>query len=238
MAPPKKPLRGNAVAGFTLIELLVVVSIILIVASVIFVGGKSGSGTQLSASQRILSGIAQGARGQAILKGATTRIIIYSDSAANSADDKKLRYCGIIYADTSDSASLDPAGNPTQWIAATQGNLLPEGIYFNPILSEGKSPSSLPKMTLEYPRVQAVSQGSGAEYYYYEFKSNGTMASSPINFSNSWLILQAGTLKPSSAGVLEVDFGAAEYEYLVAGLIFRRVGTTTLVSNPADIITP
>lgn len=70
-------------AAFTLIELLVVISIILIASSIIFIGGTGGDGAKLSSAQRIVSGIAQGARGQAILKNANTRLIIYSDSASN-----------------------------------------------------------------------------------------------------------------------------------------------------------
>ena len=63
----------NRKSAFTLIELLVVISIILIASSIIFIGGGGGDGAKLSSSQRIISGIAQGARGQAILKNATTR---------------------------------------------------------------------------------------------------------------------------------------------------------------------
>ena len=60
----------NRKSAFTLIELLVVISIILIASSIIFIGGGGGDGAKLSSSQRIISGIAQGARGQAILKNA------------------------------------------------------------------------------------------------------------------------------------------------------------------------
>ena len=63
--------------GFTLIELLVVISVILIASSVIFIGGNGGAGASLSSSQRIVSGITKGARGQAILKNARARLIIY-----------------------------------------------------------------------------------------------------------------------------------------------------------------
>jgi len=210
----------NRKSAFTLIELLVVISIILIASSIIFIGGSGGDGAKLSSSQRIISGIAQGARGQAILKNATTRLIIYSDSAFNKDEEKKLRYFGIVYEDNANSG---------QWFAATQGTYLPEGIYFNEALSK-----DLParNMKINYPRQSAQSGNSGEEYYYYEFNSNGTMAT---DYNNTWLAIQAGTLKPNSGGVLGVDFTEIENEGLKAALIFRRVGTTTLVSDPTDI---
>ena len=205
-------------SAFTLIELLVVISIILIASSIIFIGGSGGDGAKLSSSQRIISGVAQGARGQAILKNATTRLIIYSDLDSNKDEEKKLRYFGIVYEDNANSG---------QWFAATQGTYLPEGIYFNEALSK-----DLParNMKINYPRQSAQSGSSGEEYYYYEFNSNGTMAT---DYNNTWLAIQAGTLKPGSGGLLEVDF--KENEGLKAALIFRRVGTTTLVSDPTDI---
>ena len=208
-------------SAFTLIELLVVISIILIASSIIFIGGGGGEGAKLSSSQRIISGIAQGARGQAILKNATTRLIIYSDLASNEDEEKKLRYFGIVYEDNA---------NPGQWFAATQGTYLPEGIYFNKDLSKEYPTSST--MKINYPRQSAQSGSSGEEYYYYEFNSNGTMAT---DYDNTWLAIQAGTLKPNSGGVLGVDFTEIENEGLKAALIFRRVGTTTFVSDPTDI---
>ena len=208
-------------SAFTLIELLVVISIILIASSIIFIGGGGGDGAKLSSSQRIISGIAQGARGQAILKNAKVRLIIYSDLASNEDEEKKLRYFGIVYEDNA---------NPGQWFAATQGTYLPEGIYFNEALSKEFPASS--KMKINYPRQSAQSASSGEEYYYYEFNSNGTMAT---DYDNTWLAIQAGTLKPNSGGVLEVDFTEIKNEGLKAALIFRRVGTTTLVSDPAEI---
>ena len=216
----------NRKSAFTLIELLVVISIILIASSIIFIGGGGGDGAKLSSSQRIISGIAQGARGQAILKNAKVRLIIYSEANTDMDPDKLLRYFGIIYADPEDTDQE----NPTSWIAATQGTYLPEGIYFNKSLSKGW-PSSV--MNLDYPRLSAQSGGS-EQYYYYEFNRNGTMAT---NYDNTWLAIQAGTLKPNSGGVFGVEesFDDVENEGLKAALIFRRVGTTTLVSNPTEI---
>lgn len=213
-------LHQNSKKAFTLIELLVVISIILIASSIIFIGGTGGDGAKLSSAQRIMSGIAQGARGQAILKNARTRLIIYSDASSNLDDEKKLRYIGIVYEDND---------NANQWIAATQGTYLPEGIYFNEALSQS-FPGS--KMTINFPRQSSQILGSGEEYYYYEFNSNGTMAS---GFDNTWLAIQAGTLKPGSGGNLEVDFSEIKNEGLKAALIFRRTGTTTPVNDPNAI---
>lgn len=213
-------------SAFTLIELLVVISIILIATSVLFVvGGGGGDGVKLSSAQRIVSSVAQGARGQAILKNASTRLIIYSDSDENEDDEKKLRYLGVIYANPDDP---NPT-NPTTWIAATQGTYLPEGVYFNEDLSD-----SFPgtRMTINYPRISAQTEGSGEEYFYYEFNRNGTMNS---NYINSWLALQAGTLKPGGSGDLEISFDELDKQGLKAALIFRRVGTTTLVTDPSEI---
>lgn len=207
--------------GFTLIELLVVISIILIASSVIFIGGNGGSGVSLSSAQRIVSGIAKGARGQAILKNAKTRLIIYADTSADREDDKYLRFFGIIYENSDKS----------EWIAATQGTYLPEGVFFNPDLSRRRGWSPTATMKLDYPRSISKSEGSGDSFYYYEFNANGTMSD---DFTNDWLVVGAGTLKPSGGRLaLEID---PVQESLVIGLIFRRSGTTTAVNQPEDIL--
>lgn len=242
--------RPRKHSAFTLIELLVVISIIVIASSILFVAGGGGDGAKLGTAQRIVSGLAQGARGQALLKGAPTRLIIYSNAAANTEVDKKLRFFGIVYW----AEERDPATGALiaeGWKAATQGTYLPEGIYFNPDL--GDSRGAIPTMNLEYPRrtigsnTNRASGGSGEEYYFYEFNSNGTMAlsgpnTSGFNFSNSWMALQAGVLMPGSgpSDPLEVRFPASEpsleaSENLKVGLIFRRVGTVTMVTDPEEI---
>ena len=219
-------------AAFTLIELLVVISIILIATSILFVGGGgSGDGVKLSSAQRVVSSMAQGVRGQALLKGQKARLIIYADAESNADEpDKILRFFGIIYQDPETSG---------QWLAATQGTSLPEGIYFDQALSEGISYSNWPGLTmnLEYPRQSSQAQ-AGPEYYYYEFNPNGTMAST---FENSWLVLRAGTLKPVAGWdgdgppPLKVNFDDASKANLKSALIFRRVGSTTLVTDPTEI---
>jgi prepilin-type N-terminal cleavage/methylation domain-containing protein len=231
-------------SGFTLVELLVVISIILIASSIIFIGGTGGDGAKLSSAQRILSGVAQGARGQAILKNTDTRLIIYSDDASNLDDEKKLRFFGIVY--WGNDVDENGVVTATGWKAATQGTFLPEGIYFNEDLSKDGDGGSIPTMTLDYPRIKVGDNkdredgGGGEQFFFYEFSPNGTMAPSSnetksTDFSNAWLALQAGTLKPGTGDALEVDFTEEENENLKSALIFRRTGTTTPVNDPQKV---
>lgn len=233
-------------AAFTLVELLVVISIILIATSVLFVGGGGGGdGIKLSSAQRIASSIAQGARGQALLKNADTRLIIYSENNTDGDPEKLLRYVGIVYRaaevqqDGDGNPVLDSDGNPVMvegWKAATQGTYLPEGIYFDRELSAaGQNNFPNTTMNIEYPRQSLQVEGSGPEFYYYGFNANGTMKSSPDDFVNSWLVMRAGILKPDGDDNLAVDFSDEDKQSLKSALIFRRVGTTTLVTNPDEI---
>jgi prepilin-type N-terminal cleavage/methylation domain-containing protein len=203
--------------GFTLIELLVVISIILLVSSIIFVGGNAGAGAKLSSSLRVVSGVAQGARGQAILKNVQTRLIIHNDT---SDVEKYRRFFGIVYANPDDP---NPT-NPTSWIAATQGTYLPEGVYFDPSLVASTTVSS---MNLEYPRANAVPE-SGESYYYYAFNNNGTSAN-----PNDWLPIRVGYINAS--GDLEPYDENGEDGFLKAALIFRKAGTTTSVIDPEAV---
>ena len=213
----------NSKRGFTLIELLVVISIILLASSIIFIGGNSGGGASLSSSVRIVSGIAQGARGQAILKNAGTRLIINNDPADL---DKYRRQFGIVYKVT-DSAGAEG------WKAATQGTMLPDGIYFDPATSASESGAdwTATNMSLDYPRVSAQMAPGSTDYLYYEFNSNGTSAN-----ANAYLVLRAATMIPDVDGTAVSELKVSEEDVgLKAALIFRRAGTTTPVTEPGAI---
>lgn len=217
---------NQSLRGFSLIELLVVISIILIVASIIFVGGNTGGGAALSSSQRIVSGIVQGARGQAVLKGTTARMIIHNDP---SELDKYRRFFGIIY-----NSSTIPGGE--EWIASTQGTYLPKGIYFDAVTSQSETGSSAiwsssRTMNIDFPRNSPQDGSSGPEYLYYQFNSAGTSSN-----ANAWIVLRAGTMVPSSDGssVSEIRVDVSEVS-LKTAMIIRRAGTTTLVNEPEAI---
>jgi prepilin-type N-terminal cleavage/methylation domain-containing protein len=230
----KNPLMFNQIKrarcqAFTLIELLVVISIILIASSIIFIGGNSGAGASLSSSLRIVSGIAQGARGQAILKNAETRLIINNDPTDL---EKYRRYFGIVYW----GEDVDSNGNVTAtgWKAATQGTSLPDGIYFDPVISNqfGANRGGLSEtISLNYPRVSVagntdLQSGAGSTpYFQYAFNSNGTSAN-----PNEWLGIRAGNL--DALGALVPYDSDSENGFLKAAVIFRRAGTTTPVTDP------
>lgn len=215
--------------AFTLVELLVVISIILIASSVIFLGSGGGDGAKLSSSQRIVSGIAQGARGQAILKNAETRLIIHNDP---SDPEKYLRYFGIVYWG-------EDSGGVEGWLAATQGTYLPEGIYFSEELSQdfGAFRGPLPEIiSLDYPLTRVSSNtdkdsgGGSTDYFQYGFEVNGTSVN-----PNEWLALRAGVLRPTGPDAYELDFDAEGQQGLKAAIIFRRSGSVTRVDDPIQI---
>ncbi|MFL2825702.1 MAG: pilus assembly FimT family protein [Opitutales bacterium] len=213
--------------GYTLIELLVVLALMTIAFSFVIVNTMNNDGMSLKSSQRILSAVAQGAKGQAIMKQSSARLIIYADQSEGSDANKYLRYVGIV--------TQDPS-NPRKWIAGTDGTYLPKGIYFMPELSQianGRG-KRIGKMYLEYPRIQSQfnDRRSGEEYYYYEFNANGTMGA---NFVNAWLIFGVGDLIPKGNRQLDVSFDNPSNELLKSGLIFRKVGSTTLVTDADQI---
>ena len=213
--------------GYTLIELLVVLGLMTIAFSFVVVNTINNDGMSLKSSQRILSAVAQGAKGQAIMNQSPARLIIYADQGDDSDKNKYLRFFGIV--------TQDP-NNPRKWIAGTEGTYLPKGIYFMPKLSEMANSRNkrIGKMYLEYPRIQSKFSDPryGEEYYYYEFNANGTMA---VDFVNTWLVFGAGNLEPKGNRQLDVSFENPSLEALKSALIFRKVGSTTLVTDSEQI---
>lgn len=218
---------GKRYHGYTLIELLVVLGIMVIAFSYVIVNTIRSDSMALKASQRIISAVAQGAKGQAILKQAPSRLIIYADQGEGSDKSKYLRYFGIV--------TQDPQ-NPRKWIAGTDGTYLPKGIYFMPefsaIVNGGKN--RLGKMHLEYPRISPKISDSryGNEYYYFEFNPNGTTATKSVN---SWLIFGAGKYLNDQSRQLDISFDRPSDYAIKSALIFRKLGTTTLVTDYAEI---
>lgn len=208
------------------------ISIILIASSIIFIGGSGGDGAALSSAQRVLAGVSQGARGQAILRNSDTLLIIHND---NTDQDKYRRFIGILYYQEANPDTGLQAG----WVAATQGIYLPEGIYFDPKLSKdfgSNRTGGQVSVTLDYPRNSpqnninfSTSEAPAADsYLFYRFNSNGTSAN-----PNEWLAIRAGQFD-ASGDLREYDPNG-EASGLKSAIIFRRVGTTTKVDDPSAI---
>jgi type II secretory pathway pseudopilin PulG len=213
--------------AYTLVELLVVMGVLLIGFSAVFIGTSSGDGAKLSSAQRTLSGLVKAARGQAILENAQVRLIIHNDTNINEID-KYRRFVGIVYKFTDDS------GNDF-WIAAGKGTYLPKGIYFDSAISDTESGTNwtiASTMQINYPRLSPQTDGNGTNFLFYEFYSNGTSAN-----PNAYLVFRAGKVVPGSSNTTTLDLPTAteQKSSIRSGLIFRQVGTATLVDNPDDI---
>lgn len=216
-------------AAYTLVELLVVMGVLLIAFSFIYVGSNSGDGAKLSSAQRTLSGLVKAARAQAILKNARVRLIIHDDDSINEID-KYRRFVGIVYYGT------DKGGN-IGWIATDKGTYLPKGIYFDSATSAAKSGTewtTASTMQINYPRLSAQSEGSGNDFLYYEFNSNGSSAN-----PNAFLIFRAGKVVPSGGNLsvnLDLPASGEQKSRIRAGLIIRQSGAATLINDPDAII--
>ena len=67
--------------------------------SFVIVNTVNDEGMSLKSSQRILSAVAQGVRGQAIMNQSPARLIIYADQGQDSDQNKYLRFFGIVTQD-------------------------------------------------------------------------------------------------------------------------------------------
>lgn len=200
--------------AFSLIELLVVIGIITLMAGLIGTAlTTSGGATSVKASQRVLAGLVQSARTQALLKQQKVRLLIHADESDPS---RYRRYAGLVYGSDTDG-----------WIAVNDGTLLPSGAYFA-IDTENSTFTSNSTISLQYPRREAKMVGTGDSYYYVEFNADGTVVTSPAPI----IAVQAASLTgPATPGniPLENDPNA------IAAVVIHKLGSITFLDD-ADII--
>lgn len=159
------------------------------------------------------------ARGQAILKSATTRLIIHDDP---TDVDKYRRFVGIVYDQDN--------GNATKsWVAADRGVYLPKRIYFDAATSQSKSSNmgaawtvATNTMKINYPRLSGQNGDLGTAYLYYEFNSSGACSE-----SNACLVFRAGKMVPGTG----LEFPDSQ-SGIISALILRRSGSATVVEDP------
>ncbi|MCC5847191.1 MAG: prepilin-type N-terminal cleavage/methylation domain-containing protein [Verrucomicrobia bacterium] len=122
-APAYPGCRHSGVAsGFTLVELLVVMAIIILISGFIVTAISGGDGSQaLNSGISKANGIFSVARSAAVQRKAPMRVLVHFDP---EDPDKFLRYMVTLY--------LDDSETPPQWKVYSEGQYLPNGVYFSP----------------------------------------------------------------------------------------------------------
>ena len=183
--------HNTSTSGFTVVELLVAITVMAILASILFSAlNQNDNAPRLETAQMVLGQAIANARSQAILKQSRARLIIYSqEPTSRDESDKFLRYFGEVVESSQESS---------QWEVALKGELLPEGIYFIPesesstVTWNEERPTSEhngQRMKLSFPSLELESEGTGPEWSYFEFKSTGRMTG-----LNNKVVLAQGNL--------------------------------------------
>lgn len=225
--------------GFTLVELLVVIAIIAIMSGFIVaaVGGDDGK-SALDAGISRADGMFSLARSAAITRKTRTRVLVHYD---NADMNRFLRYMIIIYEDTDGD-----------WQLYSEGEHLPNGIYFSPAMSSRPADRRLHTVELTVGAApdfnlnilndeMALRQNSDVNqatnvdplnrpppgrqrWYAYEFNPNGTAAHPLKRF-----VLARGIVPPDGS---QLNIPSTE---LSAGFVVFRSGNTQHFQDPAHL---
>ncbi len=204
--------------GFTLVEMLVVISIITVMLTVGSLGLRNLSKARgVSAGLPIAEAVFAEARSVALGKGTKTRVLI---SAEQDNHDRYLRYMAIAYMELNNDGQ--ETGN---WIIASRGSKLPEGVYFTKKLSEN---NALPvdDMTIKLPG------SSPSPCYYYEFNSEGLITNPEINGNSvPRFVIMAGSLPPGASE----PRATGDNKQNIGGFVIWRSGNTSVFRHPKQI---
>lgn len=179
----------HAKKGFTLIELIAVIAIMAVLGGVIMAGISGGGTSQsLGSGVNVLNTMIKNTRTIAMMRGTKARLIINNEPPQGNPPsfDRYLSFVGIVYEDPE---------TPGNWIAANQGQSLPENIYIlakaDPTNGLNKSGSvlggdalatleaaatDLPAgtMSIDYPSSRSLAgSDAGTQWMYYEFGADG-----------------------------------------------------------------
>lgn len=237
--------RHSGKAGFTIIELLVVVGLITIFLSIIGLALTRTSETAgLEASQRTISALVSGARGQAVMKQTRVYVLVSVD---RDDPDSFLRTVQVatssgILRDLAGVPILDASGNKIPILRATRDpTRLSRGVFIVPSDDDatrmGLNPGNtfgeyddtlrqqgLPQSAIEqrrsngtYGDVKFEDNNDRETYLYYEF--------SPRGFTDGYRIV----FSPGERELGGIKFNQPN---LSAGFLLRPLGSVTMISDP------
>ena len=179
-----------------MVELLVVILIIGILSGIVLTAMGGGDNSRsLDAANLQVRSLFSLAHSAAITRSGTTRVLIHADP-----DDERrfLKYFTIVYLSDDNDTPSNP--NDDEWEPYTEGEFLPEGVYFSPGMSAGNGTSqflytttfSFDPATLDFTSPEEMDEvtaskisatdstdpasGKGTDQWFaYEFNPNGTL---------------------------------------------------------------
>ena len=226
------PARFHA-AAFSLLELLVVISIIAVLMTIGSYGIKNFSkASGVSAAIPIAQGVFSQARSLAIEKGTDTRVLIQTDNDAVSMlnRERNLRYMLVQYLDTKETEVT----TDDEWLAASKGVYLPEGVYYSIDLSNLSNAPNVTVVTTSMPGLASDIVGCRT----YEFNSQGIITSPPPTNGTAYgndvprFVVRAGNLPP---GRLKAIAASGAGESNASGFVIWKNGRTAVFRHPDQI---
>ena len=220
-------------AAFSLLELLVVISIIAVLMTIGSYGIKNFSkASGVSAAIPIAQGVFSQARSLAIEKGTDTRVLIQTDNdAVNMLNrERNLRYMLVQYLDTKETEVT----TDDEWLAASKGVYLPEGVYYSIDLSNLSNAPDVTVVTTSMPGLASDTVACRN----YEFNSQGIITSPPPTNGTAYgndvprFVVRAGNLPP---GRLKAIAASGAGESNASGFVIWKNGRTAVFRHPDQI---